>query len=143
MTRLLEVAAGLGAAWLLLTLVLFWQRPRGASVGEILLIVPETLRLLASLAKDGNLARGVRLRLGLLLVYLALPFDLIPDFIPVIGQLDDMIIAVLVLRSVVKLAGADVVAAHWRGSAMGLSTLWRVARLPGMPPFHPEREPGR
>lgn len=74
--------------------------------------------------------RGVRVRLWLLLAYLALPVDLVPDFIPVLGYADDAIVVVLVLRSVVRRAGPDAVARHWPGTAEGLAALRQVARLP-------------
>ena len=67
------------------------------------------LRLLSRLAADKTLPRGVRIRLGLLLAYLAIPIDLIPDFIPVLGYADDVIIVTAVLRSVVRVAGIDAV----------------------------------
>lgn len=66
----------------------------------------------------------------LLLAYLALPVDLVPDFIPVLGYADDAIVVVLVLRSVVRRAGPDAVARHWPGTAEGLAALRQVARLP-------------
>jgi len=83
---------------------------------------------------DSTLPRGVRVRLWLLIGYLALPFDLIPDFIPVIGYADDAIIVVAVLRSVVRRAGADAIRRHWPGTADGLAALWAAAKLPGTPP---------
>jgi uncharacterized membrane protein YkvA (DUF1232 family) len=75
----------------------------------------------------------VRVRLWLLFGYLAMPFDLIPDFIPVIGYADDAIIVAAVLRSVVRRAGADAVRRHWPGTQDGLAALWRAAGLPGSP----------
>src|SRR4051794_9841232 len=68
---------------------------------ELLWLLPGVLRLLRRLAADGTLPRGVRVRLWLLLAYLALPIDLIADFIPVLGYADDAVVA-LVLRSVVR-----------------------------------------
>ena len=122
------------ALWLSLLVTLLIARPKELSVREALQLLPDTLRLLRSLAKDPNLPAGVRTRLLLLLAYLALPFDLIPDFIPVVGQIDDVVIALLVLRSVVRRAGPAAVALHWKGSHAGLRALWTVAQLPGQPP---------
>ena len=73
------------------------------------------------------------MRLWLLFAYLAMPFDLIPDFIPVLGYADDAIIVCTVLRSVVRKAGAHAVRRHWPGSTDGLCAVWRIVRLPGMP----------
>jgi uncharacterized membrane protein YkvA (DUF1232 family) len=66
-------------------------------------------------------------------VYLAVPIDIIPDFIPVIGYADDAIMVAAVLRSVVRRAGSDAVRRHWPGTRDGLAALWRVAGLPGSP----------
>ena len=66
-----------------------------------------------------------------LLGYLALPFDLVPDVIPVLGWADDAIVVALVLRSVVRRAGPEALARHWPGSPEGLAALRRLARLPG------------
>jgi uncharacterized membrane protein YkvA (DUF1232 family) len=79
----------------------------------------------------------VRLRLWLLFAYLAIPLDIVPDFIPVIGYPDDAIIVAATLRSVVRRAGADAVRRHWPGSEAGLAVLWRAAGLPGDPTGHP------
>jgi uncharacterized membrane protein YkvA (DUF1232 family) len=65
-----------------------------------------------------------------------MPFDLVPDFIPVLGWADDVIITCLVLRSIVRRAGVESVRRHWPGSDDALLALWRVARLPGLPAGH-------
>jgi uncharacterized membrane protein YkvA (DUF1232 family) len=64
-----------------------------------------------------------------LLIYLASPIDLIPDFVPVIGYADDAIITSFVLRHVVARAGPAKLAEHWPGSSEGLSILLRILRL--------------
>jgi uncharacterized membrane protein YkvA (DUF1232 family) len=87
------------------------------------------LRLVRRLAADKTLPRGVRIRLGLLVVYLAIPIDLIPDFVPVLGYADDAIIVTAVLRGVVRRAGLDAVRAHWPGTDDGFAA---VARLTGL-----------
>lgn len=63
------------------------------------------------------------MRLGLLLVYVALPIDLIPDFIPVLGYADDVIVVTVVRRDVVRRAGFDAVRAHWPGTEDGLAAV--------------------
>lgn len=110
-------------------MALLFARPRGTSLGEALRLLPDTLRLLKNLAADRRVPAGARVRLWLLFAYLAVPFDLIPDFIPVIGYADDAIIAVLVLRSVVRRAGAEAIRRHWPGTADGLAALSRAAGL--------------
>ena len=130
------VSAGLGllGVWAALVMLLVVARPKEMSAREALRLLPDALRLLRRLAVDETLPATVRARLGLLLAYLALPFDLIPDFVPVIGQLDDVIIAILVLRSVVRSAGPAAICRHWPGTPAGLTALWKLAGLPGQPP---------
>ena len=91
-------------AWLALIVALVLARPRGVLLREALRLLPDVLRLIRRLAADPDLPRGVRIRLGALLAYLALPIDLIPDFIPVLGYADDAIIVTAVLRSVARRA---------------------------------------
>ncbi len=73
---------------------------------------------------------GVRIRVWLLLLYLLLPVDLIPDFIPVVGYVDDIIIIVFLLRSITRVAGTESLDRHWPGTAEGLLAIKRLARLP-------------
>lgn len=127
---LLGVAAALLLAWAALIIALVIVRPRGGLLREALRLLPDVLRLVRRLAADKTLPRGVRIRLGLLLAYLALPIDLVPDFIPVLGYADDAIIVSAVLRSVVRRAGLDAVRAHWPGTEDGFAALARLTRLP-------------
>jgi uncharacterized membrane protein YkvA (DUF1232 family) len=89
-------------------------------------VLPDVVRLLSRLARDATLPAGVRVRLWLLLGYLALPFDLVPDFIPVLGYADDAILTALTLRSVVRTAGRAAVVRHWPGSPEGLAVVERL-----------------
>ncbi|MGV9773635.1 YkvA family protein [Streptosporangium sp. NPDC003464] len=123
------VAAGLAAVWLALAAALVIMRPRGALLTEALRLLPDLLRLLRRLAADRTLPRGIRVLLGLLLAYLALPIDLIPDFVPVLGYADDAIIVTAVLRSVVRRAGLEAVERHWPGTADGFAVLCRLTGL--------------
>jgi uncharacterized membrane protein YkvA (DUF1232 family) len=131
------IAIGVGVAivvsWLALIIALLVVRPKGPLLKEALRILPDLLRLLRRLAADRTLPRGVRVRLGLLLVYLAVPIDLIPDFIPVLGYADDAIIVTAVLRSVVRRAGLAAVRAHWPGSDDGFAALCRLTGLADRP----------
>jgi uncharacterized membrane protein YkvA (DUF1232 family) len=128
---LIGVVGGLLACWLILMVALWATRPDDLRLRELLRLLPDTVRLLRRLAADGTLPRGVRVRLWLLLGYLALPVDLVPDFIPVLGYADDAIVVAVMLRSVVRRAGSEAVARHWPGAPEGLAALRRVARLPG------------
>jgi len=128
---LIGAGAALLLAWVALVVALVLARPRGALLTEALRLLPDVLRLIRRLAADPNLPRGVRIRLGALLVYLASPIDLIPDFIPVLGYADDAIIVIAVLRSVARRAGVSAVRAHWPGTDDGFAALARLAGLPG------------
>jgi uncharacterized membrane protein YkvA (DUF1232 family) len=93
-------------------------------------LVPDCAVLFARLARDPRVRRRDRAALGLLVAYLATPIDLIPDLLPVIGQLDDAILAALVLRAVLRGAGPDVVREHWPGPEPSLRALLRAAGAP-------------
>jgi uncharacterized membrane protein YkvA (DUF1232 family) len=123
------VIAGLLLVWAALIVVLWFHRPSDMNARELLRLLPDTVRLVSRLARDRSLPWGVRLRLWLLLAYLLLPIDLVPDFIPVIGYADDAIVVALALRSTVKKAGLAAVERHWPGTSDGLDTVVRLAGL--------------
>ena len=125
----LAVLGALVAVWLVFVVALVVARPRGGLLRESLRILPDLVRLLTRLARAPDLPRGVRVRLGLLLGYLALPVDLVSDFVPVLGYADDAIVVVLVLSSVVRRVGVEPLRAHWPGSDDGFTTLCRLAGL--------------
>ncbi|NHT18481.1 YkvA family protein [Cellulomonas sp. IC4_254] len=127
---LVGVLGGVLLLWLALVVALWATRPDELRLRELLRLLPDVVRLVRRLAADRTLDRGVRVRLWLLLGYLALPFDLVPDVIPVLGWADDAVVVALVLRSVVRRAGPDALDRHWPGSPEGLAALRRVARLP-------------
>lgn len=130
MIRLLAgLGAGLLVAWLALAATLLAFRPKDADLRTLVRLVPDLIRLLKRLSRDRTLPRGVRLRLVALLAYLALPFDLIPDFVPILGYADDAILVVLALRSVVRAAGADALCRHWPGDEASLGAVRRAAGL--------------
>jgi uncharacterized membrane protein YkvA (DUF1232 family) len=130
MTLLVGICVGLAVTYLALLAALLVVRPKGNLLGEALRLLPDLVRLLRRLAADSEVPRGARVRLALLLGYLAIPFDLVPDFVPVLGYADDAIVVSLVLRSVVRRAGTPLVRRHWPGTDDGLAAL---ARLTGMP----------
>jgi uncharacterized membrane protein YkvA (DUF1232 family) len=127
---LIDVLVAILAVWVLLVGFLVLVRPKGLLLNEAVRLLPDTLRLLKRLGTDGSLPRGLRVRLWLMFAYLAVPIDLIPDFLPVVGYADDAIIVGVVLRSVVRRAGFDAVRRHWPGSEDGLAALCRAAGLP-------------
>ncbi len=126
---LIGVAVALLLAWLALIGVLLVIRPQDGPLREALRVLPDVVRLVRRLAGDRSLPRGVRVRVWLLLAYLALPIDLVPDFIPVLGYADDAIIVTAVLRGVVRRAGLDAVRAHWPGTDDGFAAVVRLTGL--------------
>jgi uncharacterized membrane protein YkvA (DUF1232 family) len=89
--------------------------------------IPDCIVLCGRLLKDPRVPRGKKVLLMGLVGYLALPFDVVPDFIPIAGQLDDAIIVALVLRTVLRAAGSDLIREHWPGPEASLSALLRLA----------------
>jgi uncharacterized membrane protein YkvA (DUF1232 family) len=127
----IALAVSLAALWLLLVLALALAagRPSKVRIVEALRLLPDVLRLVRRLAADPELPRTLRVRLWLLLAYLALPFDLIPDFLPVVGYADDAVIVAWTLRAVVRRAGPAALERHWPGSSEGLAVVQRLAGM--------------
>ena len=125
----LGAVAGLVLVYLLL-LGELWRysrkHPEAVSMREVLRLLPDVLRLVKRLAADRTLPRSVRFRLLALVAYLAVPFVLVPDFIPVLGYADDALAVALVLRSVVRKAGPEALDRYWPGTAQGLSLVKRL-----------------
>ena len=122
-----SVAAGLLVAWLVLVAALWWWRPADTTVREAVRLLPDLLRLLRRLAADKTLPTRLRWWLWLGLGYLAMPIDLVPDVVPVLGYADDALVVGLVLRAVVRRAGPEALARHWPGTPAGLATVSRLA----------------
>jgi uncharacterized membrane protein YkvA (DUF1232 family) len=119
----LAVVVGLYAAFVA-ALVLSGRRAEARAVARL---VGDCARLAGGLACDARVPRRWRLALAVLVAYLACPIDLVPDVIPVAGVLDDALVAVLVLRGVVRSAGPAVVGEHWPGSPRTLDVILRAA----------------
>jgi len=102
---------------------------RGAAARELALLVPNLLQLFRGLIGDRRVPRRAKLVLALAVVWIASPIDLIPEFIPIAGPLDDAIVAALALRFVVRTSGRSVVMENWRGGPGTLEFLLRIARV--------------
>lgn len=124
-----SLLAGLLVLWLALIVALWISAPDELRLRDAMRLLPDLLRMLKRLAADDTLPRGVRIRLWLLIGYLAMPIDLVPDFIPVIGYADDAVIVAIALRSVTRRAGAEAIDRHWPGTPEGLVAIRRLAGL--------------
>lgn len=127
---LLGPALALLAAYALFLLALgvhARRHPEILSLTDVLRLGPDVLRLLRRLAADRTVPWWSRLLLWALMAYLILPIDLVPDFLPVIGYADDIVLVAGVLRTVVRGAGTGALERHWPGSDAGLRLLRRLA----------------
>jgi uncharacterized membrane protein YkvA (DUF1232 family) len=122
----LAIVVGIVAAWALFILVLWVFRPRDVGLAELVRLVPDVLRLVRDLLADRTTPLPVRIALATLLVWLISPIDLIPEFIPVLGPLDDVVVAVLVLRYARRRLGGEELRRRWRGTADGFALLTGV-----------------
>jgi uncharacterized membrane protein YkvA (DUF1232 family) len=111
---------GLFVAWLAIT-------GRRESVRAVAGLVPDFVVLFRRLLGDSRIPRRRKLLLAAVIPYLAMPFDLVPDFIPVAGYLDDAVIVALVLRRVLRGGGRELVEELWPGPASSLGVVLRLA----------------
>ena len=100
---------------------------RGGRAHDVARFIPDCLVLVKRLLGDPHVPRRHKLLLGAVVGYLALPFDLVPDFIPVAGQLDDALVVVLALRAVLRGSGRELVSKHWPGPDRSLALVLRFA----------------
>jgi uncharacterized membrane protein YkvA (DUF1232 family) len=124
------IGAGLGATVFLYAAFVLWlvaagRRDAGRAAARF---VPDCIVLMTRLLRDPGTPRGHRLMLVLLVAYLATPIDLVPDFIPVAGYLDDAVLVVFALRLVLRGAGLDRIERHWPGRPESLALVISLAR---------------
>jgi uncharacterized membrane protein YkvA (DUF1232 family) len=98
---------------------------RGQSARGVAGFIPDCIVLVRRLLGDPRVPRRNKLLLGALVGYLALPFDLVPDFIPVAGQIDDAVILALALRAVLRSSGTELLREHWPGPESSLAVVLR------------------
>ena len=124
----LVVAVGaIALVWCIFVLVLLLvgRREEARALGGF---VPDCVVLVSRLLADQRVPRRRKLLLAALIGYLALPFDLVPDFIPVAGQLDDVLIVALVLRRFLRAGGGELIREHRPGPERSLQLVLRAAR---------------
>src|SRR6266542_460331 len=95
---------------------------------NLLLALPRLARMIASLLADREVPMAAKLALGAVALYLASPVDLIPDFIPLVGYLDDLLVAAIVLDGVLNYVDRSLLLRYWPGSAASLEATAVVAR---------------
>ena len=123
---LLGIGVGLALVWAALIALLWILRPRDADLRELVRIVPDVARLVRGLLGDRRVPLGARVALIVLLLWLINPIDLIPEFIPILGPLDDVVVAVLVLRYVRRRVGLEELRRRWPGTPEGFALLGRI-----------------
>jgi uncharacterized membrane protein YkvA (DUF1232 family) len=125
----LWLGLGLGATlaiWALLVVCLLLLG-RGRDARDVARFIPDCVVLFRRLLSDPRVPRRAKVAVALLVPYLALPFDLVPDFIPVAGQLDDAILVAVTIAYVARQAGTAVVEELWPGSERGLRVVLALA----------------
>ena len=121
----LSVAAGLLIVYAMAvaSLVVAGRRIEARALAGFL---PDCIVLLSRLVADPRVPRSRKAQLAAVIAYLAMPLDLVPDFIPVAGQLDDAIVVALVLRSIFRASGAELLSQHWPGPERSLQIIRRL-----------------
>jgi uncharacterized membrane protein YkvA (DUF1232 family) len=104
-----------------------YLRGRKSDARALAGFIPDCIVLFSRLLRDRRVPRRGKLLLALLLGYLSMPFDLVPDFVPVAGQLDDAIIVAVVLRGVLRASGPELAREHWPGPPSSLELVLRIA----------------
>jgi uncharacterized membrane protein YkvA (DUF1232 family) len=115
--------------WGIALLVLWFHRPTRELAGPALRLLPDVLRLIRRLLTDPATPPSVRVALVALGAWIASPIDLVPEFIPVLGPLDDLVVAAFVLRWVGRRVGIERLRELWPGDAAGFAVLLRLLRL--------------
>jgi uncharacterized membrane protein YkvA (DUF1232 family) len=126
-------------AWLLISLgvviavyaaFVFWLAALGRrdDARALATFIPDCIVLITRLGREPRVPRRRKFLLFALVGYLALPFDLVPDFIPVAGQLDDVIVVALVLRHFVRAGGEPLIRELWPGPERSLALILKLAQ---------------
>ena len=129
-TLIVAITIAIGV-WLVAILALYaFGKPQAAR--ELVTLVPNLLRLFRGLMKDPRVPRRAKVLLVFGAGWLASPIDLLPEFLPVVGPLDDAIVAALLLRYLVKHTGRAVIEDHWQGQPETLDRMLRLFGRAGM-----------
>jgi uncharacterized membrane protein YkvA (DUF1232 family) len=118
------------AVWIVMVVVLVIVG-RVLLARELALLLPNLIRLFAGLLRDPRVPLRAKIVLAVASVWLASPIDLIPEFIPIVGSLDDAVVAALALRFVLATTDGAIVREHWRGDPATLERLLRFVSWGG------------
>ena len=126
--RTLIVALAVAAAAWILAIVGLVIAGRRTHAKELALLIPNLLSLLRGLIHDPRVGRFDKFLLVVAVAWVASPIDLIPEFIPVFGPLDDVVVVALILRRLVRHAGPELVSDHWRGDPDLMRKILKLVR---------------
>ena len=134
MIRALLISLGVVAIVYVLAIVALLLAGRRSAAREVAVLLPNLALLFKDLMRDPRVPRGSKALLLVGLAWIASPIDLIPEFIPFLGPLDDAVVTALILRRLVKTAGPHVVEEHWRGDPATITRLIGRQRSPSTGP---------
>jgi uncharacterized membrane protein YkvA (DUF1232 family) len=144
MRGLLIAVAIVVAVWIV-AIAALWIFGRKLAAAQLARAIPDVIALCRGLMRDPRVPTGSKVLLGGALVWILSPIDLVPEFIPVLGPLDDVVVVGLVLRHLIKRAGVAVVEEHWRGDPRVLRAALKVVVIrlpqPELPRTRTEPEP--
>jgi uncharacterized membrane protein YkvA (DUF1232 family) len=122
----LAILGAVAIVWVAFIAVFWLLRPQDVPLRELVRIVPDVVRLLRTIVADRSVNLDVRLVVVLLMVWILSPIDLIPEFVPVLGPFDDVVVAIVALRYIRKRLGAPQLRKRWQGTDQGFALLTRV-----------------
>jgi len=126
--RTLIIALAIAAAVWMIAIVALVIAGRRTHAKELALLIPNLLSLLRGLIHDPRVGRFDKFLLVVAVAWVASPIDLIPEFIPVFGPLDDVVVVALILRRLVRHAGPELVSDHWRGDPDLMRKILKLVR---------------
>ena len=129
MHLLIGFGSALALVGLLLVIGAVHATRRGEALRDIAMLVPSLARLLARLARDRTLPLRVRARIYVAIAYNIQPINLIPDFVPVVGMVDNVLVILWALHGTVRASGREAIVRNWPGTPEGLAAFFRLARF--------------